>query len=144
MKKILFAFAMLITMTACNSKPIEAEYTVAKNYFFKNGQEIPENKKITQEEEFYKLFGMATTMGENGKPTAIDFSKQFVIAVVLPVTNRDTEIIPDKVLVNGDKLLFYYNIKTREKLSYSIQPVSIIILDKQYEDKTVTLVPYNI
>ena len=47
----------------------------------KNDQVIPEYPKITTEEEFNKLFGMATIMGKDGKPTAIDFTKQFVLGV---------------------------------------------------------------
>lgn len=98
MKKLLFAFAAMIVWTACGNKqaavPTEGNeasdkvaFEVAKNYFFKNDQEIPASPKITTAEEFGKLFGMATTIGEDGKPTEIDFTKQFVLAIVLPVTN---------------------------------------------------------
>ena len=82
---MLFAIAMLLTLVACNNKPAtavenniqkgEVPFEVAKNYFFKNNQVIPEYPKIVSEEEFNKLFGMATTMGEDGKPTAIDFTR---------------------------------------------------------------------
>ena len=150
MKKILFAFTMLLAMVACTNKPVtavednkvnnEVAFEVAKNYFFKNDQVIPEYPKITTEEDFNKLFGMATTMGEDGKPTAIDFTKQFVLAIVLPVTDFATEINPVKVEEKGDLLLYTYEVNTGEKQSFSIQPVSIIILDKQYENKRVVLV----
>ena len=150
MKKILFAFTMLLAMAACTNKPVtiveisegngEVAFEVAKNYFFKNDQVIPEYPKITTEEEFNKLFGMATTMGKDGKPTAIDFTKQFVLAIVLPVTDFATEINPVKVEEKGDSLLYTYDVKTGEKQSFTIQPVSIIILDKQYENKRVVLV----
>ena len=107
MKKVLFAFAAMIVLAACGNKqavaPAEGDeasnevaFEVAKNYFFKNDQEIPASPKITTSEEFGKLFGMATTMGKDGKPTEIDFTKQFVLAIVLPVTNLATEIIPDR------------------------------------------------
>ena len=150
MKKILFAFTMLLAIAACTNKPVtavdnneestEVVFEVAKNYFFKNNQVIPEYPKIVSEEEFTKLFGMATKMGEDGKPTAIDFTKQFVLAIVLPVTDFATEINPVKVEEKGDSLLYSYEVKTGEKQSYSIQPVSIIILDKKYENKKVVLV----
>ena len=76
MKKILIAFAAVIALAACNSKQAaapeaedgnaaqEVAFTVAQNYFFKNNQQLPDNPKITTAEEFNKLFGMATTMGE--------------------------------------------------------------------------------
>ena len=77
-------------------------FEVARNYFFKNGrsseshpslledgrvtdegkandQVIPEYPKITTEEEFSKLFGMATTMGKDGKPTAIASTMKTVL-----------------------------------------------------------------
>ena len=38
---------------------------------------------------------MATTKGKDGKPTAIDFTKQFVLAIVLPETDFATEITHD-------------------------------------------------
>ena len=152
MKKNLLAFAALILMAACNNKqaadPIaegdkpnnEVSFEVAKNYFFKNNQEIPASPKITTAEEFGKLFGMATTMGENGKPTEIDFTKQFVLAIVLPVTNLATEINPDRLEEKGDTLFYFYDAKVGEAQSYSIQPISLIILDKKYADKTVVMV----
>ena len=150
MKKIEFAFTMLLAIAACTNKPVtavedneessEVAFEVAKNYFFKNDQVIPEYPEITTEEEFNKLFGMATTMGENGKPTTIDFTKQFVLAIVLPVTDFATEINPVKVEEKGDSLLYSYDVKIGEKQSFRIQPVSIIVLDKKYENKRVVLV----
>ncbi len=153
MKKLLFAFAALIFMAACGNNQVldaksqenkegnEVIYEVAHNYFFKNDIGIlPENPKITSEEEFNKLFGMATTMGQDGKPTEIDFTKQFVLAIVLPVTEFSTEINPEKVVEKGDSLLYHFEVKTGEKQTFSIQPISIIILDKKYENKEVVLV----
>ena len=152
MKKILFAFVLLLACAACNSnKPAgakvengsvaeEVAFEVAQNYFFKNGQEIPASPKFTTEEEFNKLFGMATTMGENGKPTPIDFNKQFVLAIVLPVTDMATEILPVKVEAVGDTLRYAYDVKVGEKQSFTIQPLSLIVLDKQYENNQVLLV----
>ena len=151
MKKIIFALAAIMALAACGNKQTatpssednvensEVAFEVAKNYFFKNDQVIPEYPKIVSEEEFNKLFGMATTMGEDGKPTAIDFTKQFVLAIVLPVTDFATEINPVKVEEKGDSLLYTYEIKAGEKQSFSIQPVSIIVLDRKYENKRVVL-----
>lgn len=142
--------AALIAMAACSYISAEAEtksgaeevaFEVAKNYFFKNNQAIPASPKITTEEEFRKLFGMATTMGEDGKPTPIDFSKQFVLAIVQPVTDMATEIVPKKVMEKGDTLFYDYDVKVGQKQSFSIQPISIIILDKRYSVREVLLCP---
>ena len=150
MKKVLLAFAVLLGLVACTANKAtsaeksvvssEVPFTVAEHYFFNKGQDIPVNPKITSEELFKQLFGMATVMGENGKPTEIDFSKQFVLAVVLPVTDINTEINPIKVEDKGDTLFYHYDVKTGEKQSFSIQPLSIIILDKKYENKEIFLI----
>lgn len=151
MKKILFAFAAMIILAACGNKqavaPAESDeasnevaFEVAKNYFFKNDQEIPSSPKIMTAEEFGKLFGMATTMGKEGKPTEIDFTKHFVLAIVLPVTNLATEINPTRIEEKGDTLFYFYDAKVGEAQSYSIQPLSLIILEKKYADKMIVMV----
>lgn len=142
MKRMFVAIVSMLALVACeSSKPTEeVPFEVAKNYFFKSNLDIlPASPKITTEEMFNNLFGMATIMGKDGKPTPIDFSKQFVLAVVLPVTDSETEIKPMKVEATSDSLFYTYQVKVGEKQSFSIQPISIIILDKQYEDKEVVL-----
>ncbi len=147
MKKFLFTIAALLFLTACakeqKSSPTdegnEVFFEIARNYFFHNDQDIPASPKITKAEDFGQLFGMATFAGEEGKPTAIDFAKQFVLVIILPVTDIDTEIIPAKVVKKDDSLFYTYKIKTGEKQSFSSQPLSIITLDKRYEDKEVIL-----
>ena len=108
-----------MTAVEDNNESSEVAFEVAKNYFFKNDQVVPEYPKIVSEEEFNKLFGMATKMGEDGKPTAIDFTKQFVLAIVLPETDFATEINPVKVEEKGDSLLYTYEIKSGEKQSFT-------------------------
>jgi hypothetical protein len=147
MKKILSSFLMLILLTTCGNNQTavsaakdsetynEVPFETAKNYFFKKAQTSPTSIKIDNAELFGNLFGMATTMGKDGKPTEIDFTKQFVWAIVLPVTDVETEIMPIRVEERNDTLFYHYEIKTGEKLSYSIEPLSIIILDKKYKNK---------
>lgn len=119
----------------------EIPFEVAQRYFFKNGQTIPTDPKVTTAEDFGRLFGMATVMGSNGRPTEIDFDRQFAVAVVLPVTDRETEIVPLRVELSGDTLHYAYRVTTGEQMSFSIQPLSIILLDKQYQDKPLVLDP---
>ena len=80
MKTFILTAVLAAALTSCtnNQKQTAAMVTessneisgiafeVAKNYFFKNDQEIPSSPKITTAEEFGKLFGMATTMGKEG------------------------------------------------------------------------------
>ncbi len=147
MKKLIFILALCGAMFLCSCKSgggsaaeNSVNFTVAKNYFFKNGAVIPENPKISSADEFQNLFGMAAVMGKDGMPTAIDFNKQFVVAVVLPVTDIYTEIQPVEVKVLGGELVYAYNVKTGEKMTYSMQPVSLIVLDREYEGLNVKMV----
>ncbi|MCR5180385.1 MAG: pyridoxamine 5'-phosphate oxidase family protein [Bacteroidaceae bacterium] len=154
MKQMLFAFAALV-FAACggqqstvpaSEEPVsagerqEVTFEVARNYFFNNDQQLPLDPRITTAESFNQLFGMATTMGEEGNPTEIDFDKQFVVAVVLPQTDVQTEITPVKVESQGEKLYYSFDITTGEKQSFTTRPMALIILDKQYEGKEVVFV----
>lgn len=154
MKQMLLAFAALVFI-ACGGQqttaPVvedptiaeerqEVTFDVARNYFFNNDQQIPVDPKITTAESFDRLFGKATTMGEEGKPTEIDFSKQFVVAVILPETDVQTEITPVKVESQGEKLYYSFDITTGEKQSFTTQPLALIVLDKQYEGQEVVFV----
>lgn len=140
MRKIIFAIASLLMLVGCTTnKPSKANvenvpFEVAKNYFFKNNQAIPVSPKITTAETFDQLFGMAAFMGKDGQPTAIDFDKQFVLAIVLPETDIMTEIIPQKVEAKDNQLFYSFEVKTGEQQSFTIQPISIIIIDKQFEN----------
>ncbi len=106
-------------------------FTVAKNYFVKNTVQKLDNPKIETSEKFAEIFGMATTMGNDGKPTEIDFSKQYVIAVVMPETDMMTTVEPVSLQKNtkGDVILIYKSV-IGEKQSYTTRPNFAIIVDK--------------
>lgn len=114
----------------------EVPYQIANNYFIKNT--FPDAKlqvlKISSEESFNGIFGMATTMGENGKPTEIDFSKSFVIAVIDRASN-DTESININSLksTNGNLNLLYTVLKKEKSESYTMRFASILIVNKKYD-----------
>lgn len=112
------------------------EYQVAKNYFYAGRATAPATLKITTHEEFEKSFGMAATMGDDGAPKAVDFSKQFVIAKVVPPTDRDETLTPVSLVKqpSGKLLLTYKDEIKGEKRSFSIQPCFLLIVDKKYAD----------
>ena len=64
-------------------------YRVAEGYFA-SSDTLP--TAITSEEELSRYMGMATTMME--APTSIDWSREFVIPVVLPSTRISTKVAP--------------------------------------------------
>ncbi len=115
------------------------KYTVAHNYFVNRNAAIPQDMKIQSQKEFDRCFGMAATMGKDGKPTEIDFAKSFVIAKVMHVTDTLTEISPLslKKAANGS-LVLKSAVKTGEKTSYFMQPFYIIIVDRKYAGCKIT------
>ena len=138
MKKFFFTILAVIMLIACRT-PQEVPFTQAHNYFVRNDAPQPVPAMITSQQQFDSYFGMAAFMGKDGKPTPIDFTSQIALPVVLPVTDIMTQILPVKVEVLDDSLYYTYNIQTGEQLTYSIQPLSIILIDKKYEDKQVVL-----
>ena len=118
-------------------KPARVPYQVAQHYFKRNDvadDSIP--SKITSQEELLKNFGMAAVMGRNGQPTEIDFEKQFVIAVVHPVTDIVTELSPVSMIQEKSALTFTYYEGLGEKTSFSMQPILLVIVNRSdlYDD----------
>lgn len=133
------AFVACLTSCATQRNGGSVPYEEAHNYFFRNDATIPSNPVCTTSEEFGKLYGAAAVMGKGGMPTRIDFSRQFVIGIVLPETNDETTIIPGKLTRNGDTLTMEYSVKVGEKnRSYTTQPMMLLVVDKKYKaDKCV-------
>ena len=106
-------------------------FRLAENYFVKNTVKRLDNPKIETAEQFDAVFGMARTMSESSKPTAIDFSKEFVLAVVLPETDTTTSLKIQSVQKNekGELVLRYERI-SGEKQSYTTVPFLAIIVNK--------------
>ena len=136
MKRILLFLACVVALVAC-AGPKDVPYTELDHYFFKNGQDVPDNPKIDSEEAFATLFGMATVMGESGKPTPVDFDKEFVIAVVNPVTDNETELEPESLRMENGELVFTYDESVGERQSWTMRPVLLIKVSREYEAETV-------
>lgn len=139
--------------TTATQQPYAVPYTIAQGYFVRNDVDsLPSNRIITRE-QFDSLFGMAAVMGENGMPTSIDFDRQFVIAVDVPVTDRITSIIPESLefvpaplnpssmqakIVAGSTIEFTYKVQIGAPQSFSTHPVLILVVDRRYNAPVVT------
>lgn len=121
----------------------QVKYTMATNYFHKSDVPLPDNLKITSAEEFERHFGMAAHMGNDGQPTNIDFDKNFVVAKVLSETDLQTELRPISLKMDGDHLLLTYSLVQGEKLSYSIQPMFILVVPNDYRNLPIKEVEEN-
>ncbi len=130
-----------------NNSPIEAKeepkmkdltFTLAKNYFVKNTVKKLDDPKIETLEKFNEIFGMAATMSKDGKPTAIDFSKQFVIAVVKPETDFETSLTPIRIQkYKGDEIELTYKTIVGPKQTFTTRPNMIVIVNKSENGKVV-------
>lgn len=114
-------------------------YTLAKNYFVKNTftGELA-SPKIGNETEFNAVFGMATTMGAEGTPTPIDFTHQFVIAVISAKSDTAMSISPDDLSKTGNEILLKYSITKGEKQSFVSQPFLLLVIDNKYAGEVKT------
>ena len=139
MNRLTALLAGILTVASCGGLK-DIPFTQLDHYFFKNGQEIPDDPKIDSEEEFSALFGMAAVMGKDGMPTPVDFSKGFVIAVVKPVTDQFTELSPVSLQMSGGELVFTYSETTGERMTWSMQPLLLVKADRRYGTAPVRLV----
>ena len=123
-------------------RPFRVPYAFARGYFFRNdvSDELLPNK-ITSQEELLQYFGMATVMGENGKPTEIDFEKSFVVPIVFPETDQETSIVIDRFWHNGPDVLTLVASAVRDEQhrKFTIRPVALLVVDNGYANYAIDL-----
>lgn len=107
-------------------------FAEAHRYFYGNNHAAPEGHvmKIETEAQLREYFGMAAVMGEGGLPTAIDFEKQFAAAIILPVTDYDTEITDVAFAEKDGKLVASYKVKKGVKRGFFICPMRLFVLER--------------
>ncbi len=145
MTKKILTIAIIIFISCSISfaqNKTDIPFTQAKNYFVKNSYkkgDLKVNKILTQK-EFDDIFGMACLMGNEGKPTPIDFKKQFVLVVINDETNVSTDLIPKSLKKEKkNKLIFEYETKIGKEQNYITQPCLIILVDKKYKNYGIEL-----
>lgn len=114
------------------------EYQIINNYFVKNTVKKGQKRKIENQKEFDALFGSAATMGKDGKPSAIDFKKQNVIAIIGNTTNYNTSYeITGVAMGSMGTVVVSYKTNKGAKMTYSIRPFTAIIIDKSLTGKII-------
>lgn len=116
------------------------KFSEAKNYFIKNNYPNKELHplKIISETHFNSIFGAATTMGKEGMPTKIDFSKYYVVALIGKTNNKANEIDVRSVVKLRNTITITVFIISKEEgktQSYSSRPVRILIIENKYQGK---------
>ncbi len=134
MKTITLTLLTFVFLSSCQNKPSQKpkdiRYEQAQNYFVKNTVDSLSQPRITTRVDFEKIFGPATTMGAEGKPTPINFAKQAVIALVLPETQSAITLTPQSLQQQGDQLILSYKKETGAQQSFTTRPYLILIIDK--------------
>ncbi|GGG65325.1 hypothetical protein [Epilithonimonas arachidiradicis] len=142
MRKYIAYIILLLILINCNSsvKPgdsvinEEIPYKEAQNYFVKNNIDAAmDSPKFETQEAFDQVFGMATIMGKNGKPTPIDFSREFVVAQIEDPSNQTIKLELVSIRKNSNILEVKYRKSVGEDQSYITQAAMILIIDKKYE-----------
>lgn len=126
-------FTINVDAVSSATTAVDVPYKVANGYFVRNDVKKLPNGKISKQKDFEAAFGMAAVMGNDGRPTEIDFNNQYVIVVSKPVTDRLTELEPVSLKGDGDGgLVFVYRTKVGQQLSYSMQPSMVVVVDNKY------------
>ena len=142
------ALAVLCTITlttACtaskqtNNDIEQISYHEARNFFLNQGQELTVGQKITNDKDFDKYFGLAAFMGKGGEPTRVDFANEFVLPIVLPETDRETDITAVSLSGNASVINLNYKVKVGEKRDFYIRPIMLLVVDKAYRDAQVVV-----
>ena len=108
----------------------DVPYTVLQNYYVRNDVNATQMQRLIldNEEDFNAFFGPAAVMG--GLPTDINWKTQFVIAIVLPETQRTTNVIPKAVKQSPGNVIFEYALNRGRKTGYRQVPFSAVAVNR--------------
>jgi hypothetical protein len=108
-------------------------YEEPSGYFVRNDVDPTqaESLKINSQEEFENIFGMAATM--SSRPSSIDFSRQFAIAVIGAPTDINTQYEVTDLIGKANIITLVYRTITGKKQSYTIRPFLLLTVDKKYD-----------
>lgn len=146
---LLAALVALLGSTTCHAAGTKGDNQnqvvkgiVMHNYFHNNDAGLPASPLIATQQEFDTQFSPAAFMGKGGQPTPVNFKKQAVVAIVLPVTDRDVAIDSVRLTQAGTRrLLLSYVVTEGARRSYSVQPIWLMAVGKQYRGYEVQLAP---
>lgn len=114
-----------------NKQESEIKFQIIENYFIRNDAKIVDFIKIESPEKFNQIFGVARTMSNFSKLRDIDFTKEYIIAMMLPETHYETNIYPVSVKKNDEnKIILTFNYKIKEKRQFTVIPFFAIVIDR--------------
>jgi hypothetical protein len=135
---LLITFLAKSLLLGCDmppSQPIDSSlslrYTVANGYFVKNNYSVDTLQCviITDRKQLDDLLGMAATMGTNGRPTDIEFNRQYAIACIHPATDYATTVQTSFLSTNGDELRLKLKITKGARQSFTMVPLHLLVVE---------------
>lgn len=148
MKRAIYILTIIVVTAVCTQcnplKKIEAQayplnYTELLNYYVKSGVVSKKIQRVVFDNEthFQQYFGEAAVMGRNGQPTPVNFKTQYVVAIILPVTDKDTQVIPAEISQVENTVIVNYRVKKGKKLGYNTIPFTAVAIDKPEVDSEI-------
>lgn len=138
---LLSAVAMSVVLGGCGVSRDsgvpgkDVPFEEGKNYYVNN--EVADTLsvvKISTEDEFRRLFGMASTMSRRGRPTEIDWTKEFVIAMIAEPTDYEESVSARSLRIDKGLLrVCFLEERGARKRNYTIRPYSLLIIDRRYD-----------
>ena len=142
MKKLTIILSLTVMALFCCQCATSSQYRQAKkgaksiqfqtleNYYVRNDVKHDKLQRyiFDNQEDFDAVFGPAPLMG--GLPTDINWKRQYVVAVLLPETNRPTMVTPMEVKQSPGNIIFYYQVNRGRKTSYTLVPFAAVALDR--------------
>lgn len=114
----------------------DVPFTIAEHYEVKKDVNIKQlsKSKITNQLEFESMFEkIPANNNEANTPTAIDFSKQYVIAVIRKPTRRNTLIKARSLKIDRDQITLAYKTEEGEKMDKKAHPLLLLLIDKKFQ-----------
>jgi hypothetical protein len=113
---------------------LDVPFIIANDYGVKTTYDHKlSNPRITTQRDFDLIFDKSTTTDENLTPTNIDFSKQYVIAIINKASKNNSVINVNYLKVQGDEITLYYNVVKGDKQTAKTHPFIILVVDKKYQ-----------
>ncbi len=110
-------------------------YSTATNYFVRNDVQEDDLKdpRIDTKERFERIFGMAATMGKKGHPTPIDLSRQYAIALVTPLTDREVSLSVKSLTRKAGQVTLTYQMTEGAVRTFTSRPFLLLVVDRKYD-----------
>ena len=133
MKKTALILLAVIGLISCKKEPetISVPFEKLEHFFSTTEATSSFTRKIMDEATFDSMFGYGAVMGNQQAP--LDFTKEFVIAVVNPTTDEITKLNPVSLVKEKGSLVYTYSEQIGEKTESTRRPSLLIRVDKQYD-----------